>query len=258
LNNKYKGREDYISTIVRDYLEKQKESSTSLYETDFIMTSVAQMVFEVARLSHRGREICVCYGPSGVGKTEAVKKYARLNQDVILIEADLGQTAKVLFADIHRKLGLDGYGTVHSMFEDSIARLRGSGILIIVDEAEHLPYKALELLRRVYDKAGIGILLVGMPRLISNLRGRRGEYAQLYSRVGAAPRLGTLRADDTRMIVDSLLQSQDNVWKAFHEASGGNTRTLSKLILRAKRIAELNNTSITTQVVQETAKMLII
>ena len=57
------------------------------------------------------------------------------------------------------------------MMLDIIDKLKSSGRLIIVDEAEHLPYTSLELLRRIYDKAEVGILLVGMPRLMKNLKG---------------------------------------------------------------------------------------
>jgi DNA transposition AAA+ family ATPase len=212
----------------------------------------------VARICHLDREIGVCYGAAGLGKTEAVKEYAKRNQDVILIEVDLGHTAKALFSELHRVLGMEGFGTVHSMFNDVVEKLKDSGRLIIVDEAEHLPYKALELLRRVYDKAGVGIMLVGMPRLLSNLRGRRGEYAQLYSRVGIAARLEGLSIGDTQMIVDSVIPSANGLSRAFHSASLGNTRTLSKLIARSLRVAELNSTNLSPQVIKETANLLII
>jgi hypothetical protein len=224
----------------------------------FVLTTVAKKVFEVARICHLDREIGVCYGPAGLGKTIAVKEYARAHTDAILIEADLGHTAKALFSELHRILGMDGFGTVHQMFHDILEKLRDSGRLIIVDEAEHLPYKALELLRRVYDKAGIGIMLVGMPRLVSNLRGRRGEYAQLYSRVGIAARLEPIRPNDTRMIIESAMPDAKDLGHAFHAAAQGNTRTLSKLIARSQRVAEINNTTLSATVIKETAKMLIV
>jgi hypothetical protein len=224
----------------------------------FVLTTVARKVFEVARICHIDREIGVCYGPAGLGKTIAVKEYARAHTDAILIEADLGHTAKALFAELHKTLGMEGFGTVNQMFQDILEKLRGSGRLIIVDEAEHLPYKALELLRRVYDKAGIGIMLVGMPRLVSNLRGRRGEYAQLYSRVGIAARLEPIKPNDTRMIIESAMPEAIDLGHAFHAAAQGNTRTLSKLIARSQRVAEINNTQISATVIRETARMLMV
>ena len=259
MNGSYKGNIQKIDKLVMNFLDRQRElAEAPRTSMEFIRTSVALKVFEVARICHLDREIGVCYGAAGLGKTEASKEYARQNHDVILVEVDLGHTAKALFSELHRKIGLEGYGTVNSMFNDLVEKLRGSGTLIIVDEAEHLPYRALELLRRVYDKAGIGIMLVGMPRLLSNLRGKKGEYAQLYSRVGIAARLEGLRSVDTQMIVESILPSANGLGRAFHSASCGNTRTLSKLIARSQRVAELNSTALSPQVIRETANLLII
>lgn len=259
MNGIYKGNEKKIEEFVRSFLERQRElMHTPRREFKFVMTSIALKVFEVARICHLDGDIGVVYGDAGLGKTEAVKEYVKQNPDVILIEVDLGHTSKALFSELHRMLGMEGFGTVHSMFEDVVEKLRDSGRLIIVDEAEHLPYKALELLRRVYDKAGVGILLSGMPRLISNLRGRRGEYAQLYSRVGIKARLTSLKPEDTKTIVQSLIPSVNGLSKVYHDTSYGNARTLSKLLARSLRVAELNKIEVTPAVIKETARMLII
>jgi len=259
LSGTYIGNTQRIEDSVRDFLERQRELQEAPRKgMEFAMTSVARKVFEVARICHLDREIGVCYGAAGLGKTEAVREYARKNPDVILVEVDLGHTAKALFSELHRMLNMDGFGTVHNMFGEIVEKLRGSDSLIIVDEAEHLPYRALELLRRIHDKAGIGIMLVGMPRLLSNLRGRKGEYAQLYSRVGIAARLEGLRPEDTRMIVEAIIPTANGLSRAFHDASTANTRTLSKLIARSMRVAELNDTPLSPQVIKETSRMLII
>ncbi len=255
----YPGNVTKINNSVKSFLKRQKERSKTIKKNiEFVKTTVSGKVFEVARVCHLDGEIGVCYGDAGLGKTVAIKEYVNQNPDVILIEADLGYTAKMVFVELHKRVGMDGRGLIHDLFEDVISRLRDSGRLIIIDEAEHLPYRALELLRRVYDKAGVGILLVGMPRLIANLRGKKGEYAQLYSRVGWTGRLESLKPHDTETIVTSAIAKSNGVWKTFHEASYGNARRLSKLLLRSIRVAELNEIQVTPEIVRETAKMLII
>jgi len=151
LSNTYEGDVQKVCSIIESFLQRESEKY-STRKLDFVMTSVARKVFEVARIAHIDCEIGVCYGQAGLGKTQAAKEYASLNPDVILIEADLGYTTRVLFSEIHKKLGLDGGGMIHSLLEDIIAKLKNSGRLIIVDEAEHLPYRALELIRRIHDK----------------------------------------------------------------------------------------------------------
>lgn len=257
LSSAYEGDVNKVNNIIESFIQRESEKFCTK-KLEFMMTSLAKKIFEVARIAHIDSEICICYGQAGLGKTQAVKEYSSLNPDVVLVEADLGYTTKVLFSEIHKKLGLDGYGMIHSLFEEVVSKVKNSGRLIIIDEAEHLPYKALELLRRIHDKGNIGILLVGMPVLVSNLRGKKGQYEQLYSRIGMAARLNNLLPSDTETIVNSLINQDARIWKSFHEASYGNTRILTKLLMRAKRVAEINQVPIDANIVKETAKMLIV
>ncbi len=256
MNDCYKGNSEKIELAVKSFIEKsiQRDYKT---KSSFVMTSIAEDVFDVAKLCHLDSEIGVCYGPAGLGKTFAVKEYVKRNSDVILIEADLGYTTKILFSELHQLLGFEGIGSIHQMKKDIISKLQNSGRLIIVDEAEHLPYKALDLLRRIYDKANIGILLVGMPRLVKNLRGLKGQYAQLYSRVGAAKKLSSLTKADTELILQSSI-SDKKLAKTYHELSLGNARILSKLIARSVKVAQINELPLNAEVINETSKMLIV
>ncbi|MFB5082527.1 AAA family ATPase, partial [Raoultella sp. C349492] len=83
-----------------------------------------------------------------------------------LIEADPGYTALVLLQELCESLGLSKRGTIHELSESCITALSGTGRAVLIDEAENLPYRALEVIRRIHDKAGVGIVLAGMPRLI--------------------------------------------------------------------------------------------
>ncbi len=259
LDGKYKGDVRRINEAVKAFLIREKERlQTPKKLFPFVLTGNAQKVFETARFCHIDGEIGLVIGDAGTGKTTAVKEYARRNPDVILIEADLGYTTRVLFRELHRAVGYDGEGLIHDMFTDVVGKLADSGRLIIVDEAEHLPYRALELLRRVYDKAGIGILLVGMPRLLTNLRGKRGDYAQLYSRVGIATKLHPVSANDAQAFTSVIFPDSNGIWNDFLQHCNGSVRTLTKLILRTARIAELNKTNVTKGMVQKAAETLII
>lgn len=249
MNNNYKGNVKKVDDAVTNFLEIEKLREGRV-QVGFVKTSIVDDVFDIAKTCHVENEIGVCCGDAGIGKTFAVKKYAIDNTDVILVEADLGYTPKVLFSEIHKKLGFDGCGTIHGMFLDIIDKLKSSGRLIIIDEAEHLPYKSLELLRRIYDKAQVGILLVGMPRLIMNLKGEKRQYAQLYSRVGIAVRLNQLTDEDKKLIIKTTLPNSLSVCPILSDYCAGNTRVLTKLLVRAVRIAELNSIEVNEDVIQ--------
>ena len=256
MNNNYKGNVKKIDDAVANFIEIEKLREGRI-RVDFVRTSIVDDVFDIAKTCHVENEIGVCCGDAGIGKTYAVKRYAIDNTDVILIEADLGYSPKVLFSEIHKKLGFDGCGTIHGMFLDIIDKLKSSGRLIIIDEAEHLPYKSLELLRRIYDKAQVGILLVGMPRLIMNLKGEKRQYAQLYSRVGIATRLNSLGDEDKKAIISSILPNYKSVFSTLSDYCAGNTRVLTKLLVRAVRIAEINNMDVNEDVLQASISQII-
>lgn len=260
LNFSYKGDVAKLEAAIENWLARQAERQERNVrpQVEFLQTSIAKKVFEVAEYCLLENEIGVIYGPAGLGKTFAVKEFNKQNPSTMLIEADLGYTAKVLFQELHKAVGLDGHGAIHSLFEDIVVKLRGSDRMIIVDEAEHLPYRALELLRRIYDKAGVGILLIGMPVLIGNLRGKRGEYAQLFSRVGVKGVLQVLDPSDTELFVKNALPGSNGIYKTFHEIANGNTRVLTKLIRRSVRMAEINNLPIDSALVTEAGKSLMI
>lgn len=242
LNNKYAGHVDKVNEAVAKFIEIEHLREDNV-QIQFIKTSIVKHIFEIATTCHVENEIGVCYGNAGLGKTFAVKRFAIENPGVILIEADLGYSPKVLFSELHKKLGFDGTGTVHEMFLNIVEKLKYSGRLIIIDEAEHLPYKSLELIRRIYDKANIGILLVGMKRLINNLKGANGQYAQIYSRVGIVTELTKLTNNDEEAIIRSLIPKYKFSFKTISDASKGNTRILTKLLVRAIRIVQFNKGS---------------
>lgn len=257
MNNNYKGNVKKVNDAVANFLEIEKLREGRI-KVDFVKTTIVDDIFDIAKTCHVENEIGVCCGDAGIGKTYAVKKYAIDNTDVILVEADLGYTPKVLFSEIHKKLGFDGCGTIHGMFLDIIDKLKASGRLIIIDEAEHLPYKSLELLRRIYDKAQVGILLVGMPRLIMNLKGEKRQYAQLYSRVGISTRLNSLVDEDKIAIISSVIPNYKSIYPTLSDYCAGNTRVLTKLLVRAIRISELNGVEITDDVLQASISQIIL
>jgi DNA transposition AAA+ family ATPase len=259
LQGKYPGDIEKLEWAVASFLMRQEEIEAMPKELiPFCQITNADIVFQIARTCHLEQEIGVLVGEAGTGKTKAAKEYSKQNPDVIFIEADLSFTTKVFFRELHKKLGMDGNGGIYDLFTDCVEKLTDSNRLIIIDEAENLPYRALDMVRRLYDKANIGILLIGLPRLIANLRGKRGEFKQLYSRVGIVMALDEFSESDTKLIVQTIFPNTNGLYKTFHELAKGNGRKLEKLILRTSRAARSGRRDITEKLVKNAAEVLLL
>ncbi|ECC3818928.1 ATPase [Salmonella enterica subsp. enterica] len=261
LQGKYTGDitdiQERITSFINRELEKEKNRRIQAH---FVTTEMAAKGLEVLAYAHQECEICVLYGAAGLGKTMLLKEYVSRNKDALLIEADPGYTARTILEELCRLLGVKVRGNIHELIDACVRELRGSGRLLMVDEAELLPYRALEILRRLHDKAGTGVVLAGMPRLLINLKGRRGEFAQLYSRVALALNLGdTLSRDDFNQIAVNMMPEagEASIGDALYTRSLGNARRLFKLARGVCRICDISQVPVSVGAIDKFAEMLI-
>ena len=176
--------------------------------------------------------------------------------DAILIESDSGYTAKSLLKEIHRRLGLSGKGSVYDLMGETVRKLNQSGRLLIIDEAENLPYRALEITRRIHDKTGVGVLLIGRNILLENLRGYNNQYDQLYSRVQYTKIIDRLLLADVVKILESINQNP-KLAETYLLYSNGNTRRLEHLISHSISVAKMNGKAeVDDAVIKQTSKLL--
>lgn len=262
----YNGNIGNVEAALADFFRREEDRAKHRAVTErFVPTQLATLALGLISNTHMDGDIGVIYGPAGMGKSMILREYVAQNKGVILIEADPAYTAKVLLQELASRLGVKKTGNIHELSEECIQALTGTGWIVLVDEAELLPYRALEVLRRIHDRSGVSIVLAGMPRLLINLKGSRGEYAQLYSRVGMAMDLATYKDDqshsDFRMILSSLLPDgesvSDEVLGAFLKHSKGNYRRMFKLARGVVRSSGINNQGISVGLIERYAGMLI-
>ncbi|WP_392336283.1 AAA family ATPase [Pantoea stewartii] len=210
LSGSYKGNIATTETKLREFL--MREAKRLHGDVEFVPTTLAKTALEVIDNIHSDCDIGVIYGAAGMGKSMVLREYALRDSAAILIEADPGYTAKVLLQELCIKLRVKKTtGTIHELSERCVEALKGTGWIVLIDEAELLPHRALEVMRRIQDRARCGLVLAGMPRLLLNLMGSRGEYEQLYSRVSLALDLDDMKQlseeSDFTDILNNILNS---------------------------------------------------
>lgn len=259
MNEKYPGDNQSLATKIESFLKRQDErtSYTDIFP-EALDTKNVQRIMNVCRICHVEGEMGVITGDAGLSKTTGLEKYASENPGgVISIKVIPGTTAKNLAIQIHKECGFDGRGTQWTMFHDIKEKLVNSERLIIIDEAEHLPTTALELTRRIHDMTKVGVVLAGLPKLLTNLRGLKSEFRQLYSRIGVKAELKDLEESDVKLLVQHALPNSNGTWKYFYKRTQ-NGRTLTKLVKMSIKVAKTNDREIDDSVVEAAKSYLII
>jgi DNA transposition AAA+ family ATPase len=133
--------------------------------------------------------------------------------------------------------------------------------MVIIDEAERMPTSALELVRDIFDRTGMGLILIGMP----GMEKRLSRYPRLYSRVGFAHHYRPLRGDELTFVLtrhwrrlglalDDTDFTDTQAVAAIARITSGNFRLLHRLFVQIGRILKINGLSVITEDVVEAAR----
>lgn len=184
LSCKYKGDVTALEANIKSFMENYSIKSSQMTEQDDICDldnyTAAMFVAEEAIVN---QEMVALYGIPGSGKSVVAKAFAKAHPESTFIEVVPGINVLTLLKLIAGKLGIGGVkSTDELIFAIATEFTRRDGVLVI-DEAEHLTTKGLEVLRRIYDFSRVPVVLIGTYGLLKNLKGNNGELLQLYSRI---------------------------------------------------------------------------
>jgi DNA transposition AAA+ family ATPase len=133
--------------------------------------------------------------------------------------------------------------------------------LLVVDEAERLSPLALEHLRDRFDRRHLGLILIGMP----GIEKRLARYPQLYSRIGFAHHYQPLGNDELTFVLtrhwrrlglnlDLSDFTDAQAVATIARITRGNFRLVQRLFIQIERIMKINNLTVITSDVIETAR----
>ncbi len=241
---KYNGDNARIDALVVEYLGRQVataiEVGTFKRDFDFVETTVYDLIRSGVDLAEARGEIRPVLGISGIGKTTALKQIRDEKQTAIFVQVYKGIRKNRFLSKVCKAAGISDKGTFDDLFESLADQLSGTGRLIIIDEAEHLPIDALDAVRRINDFTGCGIVLVGLPVFYELLR----RYPYIYNRTAMPIRLDRLKKQDVSKMIDTMCPNEvpAEVW---HQACAGVGRDLKMIALESLRVASLNGVDMT-------------
>jgi DNA transposition AAA+ family ATPase len=188
IRDEYMGDSFGVANKVRSYLDLTAARAVAPKVVGFVETSVSREVLTVCSFAHVNREIGLVYGEAGMGKTMALREYRSQHPDAIYVRCDPScatpqAVLELLLAELGRKYRTNDL--LHRHIKSLVEALSGTGRLVILDEAQFLGVKALEVMRSIHDSAEIGLVLAGNLEVYARLHGEgTAQFAQLFSRIG--------------------------------------------------------------------------
>lgn len=208
----YKGDLNRVAEQLQRWLETRRErartASVLPQVPGFFLSPTAEEIHSILSFAQAARDFGVIVGGAGIGKTTAIKAYARRASNVWVLTADpsMGK-ANNLLSILAEELEVRERRNAFVSRAVS-ARVRGTGGLVIIDEAQHLESKAFDQLRTtVLDLGECGVAVVGNESMLARLQGsadrRTQEYAQLHSRAGMRKVQPAAKARDICMTIQA-------------------------------------------------------
>lgn len=184
-----------IDKKVSEFLEKEevRKVVTEVSDISFVRTNISDRVWNTLEYCRIQKTIGVIYGDAGIGKTRTMREWSKDKSDIVIVTATPAFNSPKSFLKLLAKsLKTIRQGQVDDIFMDILEKLQGTDRTIVIDEAQHLTCKTLELVRSINDAAGTAIVLIGNEVIYSKMVGRQqAEFAQLFSRIGMQAHLLT-------------------------------------------------------------------
>ncbi|RHW17176.1 hypothetical protein D1610_11545 [Sphingomonas gilva] len=188
--NSYNGDNERIARAVFSYrqlLTSQAELAIAMPDRpNYFETPTSRRVTTMLQVAHRGRITVIATAP-GLGKTEAVKNYQASVPQVwrATMKPSTGGIMTMQVKILASMGEPDAKGTPLALTTRIERLVRGTGGLLVIDEAQNLGEKALEEVRGWHDETGIGVALVGNEDVLLRLElgSKKDAFARLASRV---------------------------------------------------------------------------
>lgn len=248
----YQGDNNRVAGEVARWLktrEDRKRTAATLPQAPgFVPTGTTARITSILQYAQVAPDIAVIAGDAGTSKTSTCEEYCRATPNAwhVVMEPSTA-SANAMLTEVCAALG------VTEKRSTWLARavgehLRGRNSLLIIDEAQHLSLPALEQLRAIHDKHGIGMALVGNVSIYSRIDGgRTAQFAQLFSRVGMRLTRTRPSAQDVRALLGAWGITAEDAIDYLTAIAGkpGALRQMTKTIRLACVVAQAGGDGVT-------------
>lgn len=235
----YAGDNEAVEARVRLWLDKQAADKAAGARMpappSWVPTPTGARVVGALGYAQMAGDIAVIYGGAGLGKTSAIGHYANTALNVWHVTMTPASASVVTaLEEICEVLGVNESGGAARLHRAVVRKVRNTGGLLVIDEAQHLSTAALDQIRSIHDATGIGIALVGNTEVYARMTGgNRAAYLdRLHSRVGKRLSLRQSSEADIGALVEAWGLGDARCKRTLVEIARrpGALRTLTKVL----------------------------
>lgn len=246
LKSTYKGDNEKVDERVRIWLRSNEVFSgrrrTSLRHMKFAETISAGKMIAALEHAQALPDIVVISAGAGVGKTATCVHYERSRPNVWRFTADPSLHSHGKMLDYMREVLNIPKMPSHKITRAIADRLSNTQGLLIIDEAQHLATKCIEMLRSIHDRGEVGMAFVGNMEVWGRIDGggRNSELTQVFSRVGNRVQIARPSDRDIEIILDTVGIEDDEqrrILKTIAKEPGA-LRALDKVLVLANIVAD--------------------
>ena len=266
INKKYTGDIPAIEKDIVNFLRREEDLEFVTVPRIFCATKPSILIWEVLQYCDQKCNMGVALAPSGTGKSETCKEYKRQNRSTIFVTADITtcRQGPVIRLIADKTGGRPRSRSISDLLHAVIDRLKGSRRLIIIDDAHFLNWEAFELVRKIHDCAGVGIVYIGQERLYEQMKGKTQTaylFDQIYGRITMKRDEFKIEKKDVQMIAETIKQGLDKncIDYLFHKARGkGRLRVMANLLEMALEIGKNSGRPVDIELFREADRFLMI
>jgi len=264
INQIYQGDVPALEQDITNLLRREEELEFVSGPKAFCATQPAVLIWEVLQYCDEHQKMGVALAPSGTGKTETCKEYKRQNRQTIFVTANVTTCSKgpVIRMIADKTGGRPRKNTIADTLNAVIDRLKDSHRLIIVDDAHFLNWEAFEVVRKIHDCGGVGVVYAGQERLYDQMKGKTNTaylFDQIYSRIAIKRGDFRISKEDARMIADSVYPGLDKDcirYLAEKATSKGRLRVMVDLLDMAIEMGKMHGRKVDPGLLADASKFL--
>ncbi len=258
LAGSYKGNVQNLELKLKNFMENFIPNEDKSQEVEFFIENKnTSYINHIIRKAVEQVSLSVITGNAGFGKTTAIKRFIKNRPEAIFIKANNQYTSKDFLEILCNELNIKIESRGSEMFRSVISTLSKTNKFIVIDEAEWLKDKTLDMIRNIWEESQTPIILAGTLHLKQNLKGTKGELDYVDSRIRGRYTLESLSDEDIVKVCSYYSVSKDGIEKVKTLANG-NFRLTTFLLEESKDLAlGLGLKNITGEVIKEASKMIL-